>query len=80
MKRLQRAAMARTKPRNRAWQRAGTRARTRACRPGSSSGTSPCTHTCSARREIPRSAAIPRSVAPGDDRYRSTAWRRNSSV
>ena len=28
----------------------------------------------------PQSAAIPRSVAPGVDRYRSTAWRRNSSV
>jgi hypothetical protein len=29
---------------------------------------------------IPRSAATPRSVAPGVDRYRSTAWRRNSCV
>jgi hypothetical protein len=83
MKRLQRAAMARTKPRNRAWQRTGTRAGRGTCRlvgPGSSSGSRACTHTCSVCREIPRSAAIPRSVAPGDDRYRSTAWRRNSSV
>ena len=48
--------------------------------PGCSSGSSACTHTCSVCREIPRSAAIPRSVAPGVDRYRSTAWRRNSSV
>ena len=31
-------------------------------------------------RGILKSAAIPRSVAPGVDRYRSTAWRRNSCV
>jgi hypothetical protein len=30
-------------------------------------------------RTIPRSAAIPRSVAPGVDSYKSTACRRNSS-
>lgn len=30
-------------------------------------------------RTMPRSSAIPRSVAPGVDSYKSTAWRRNSS-
>ena len=38
------------------------------------------THSLRVCREIPKSAAIPRSVASGVDRYRSTAWRRNSSV
>ena len=55
--------------------------RSAACWAGfSGSGSSACTHTCSVPREIPKSAAIPRSVAPGVDRYRSTAWRRNSCV
>ena len=42
----------------------------------------PCfsTHSRSAPREIPRSAAMPFNVAPGVDSYKSTARRRNSSV
>ena len=38
------------------------------------------THSFNAPREIPRSAAMPFSVAPGVDSNRSTARRRNSSV
>ncbi len=42
----------------------------------------PCfsTHSRSAPREIPRSAAMPFNVAPGVDSYKSTARCRNSSV
>ena len=38
------------------------------------------THSFNAPREIPRSAAMPFSVAPGVDSYKSTARCRNSSV
>ena len=38
------------------------------------------THSFNAPRDTPRSAAIPLSVAPGVDSYKSTARRRNSSV
>src|SRR4051795_2020299 len=38
------------------------------------------THSDKVPREIPRSSAMPRNVAPGVDSYRSTACRRNSSV
>ncbi len=38
------------------------------------------THSFNAPREIPKSAAIAFSVAPGVDSYKSTARYRNSSV
>ena len=38
------------------------------------------THSFNEPRDTPRSAAIPLSVAPGVDSYKSTARRRNSSV
>ncbi|MBM7753961.1 hypothetical protein JOE53_002681 [Microbacterium laevaniformans] len=38
------------------------------------------THSFNAPREIPKSAAIAFSVAPGVDSYKSTARCRNSSV
>ena len=38
------------------------------------------THSFNAPREIPRSPAMPLSVAPGVDSYKSTARCRNSSV